>query len=237
MNGYYPPFNPDHYNFVNVNNKNIQDGMINSNIRARYPSAKFDTNTRIYNEDDILANNSQTWNVNGETINQMPCQAINNPIYYAFDTSKRNLSTSPSANEVTFYFPEIQNIYSIKLVDLQYPYFNSVVSDQYFNLVIDVLPVLNESMATNNASDINNSSKVDNVTLQLPLIETTPGSGYCVWNWNNNGQSPQRFTPRQSIKQIKLQLLTKNGNLLDTGVIPGQPGDPVRFVLEFIHKK
>lgn len=237
MNGYYAPLDYGHYDFVNDNQKNIRDGMINRNVMARYPSAKYDMNTKIYNEDDNIANDSRTWNAEGEIISQMPCQAVNNPTYMTFDTSKRNLSTSPQANNVTFYFPEIQNIHSIRLIDLQYPYFNSVVGDQYFNFKLDVLPVLNEAMATNNPSDPNNSSKVDNVTLQLPLIETTAGSGFCVWNWESEGQKPQRFTPRHSIKQIKLELINKNGLPVDTGVAPGQPGDPIRFVLEFVHKK
>lgn len=236
MNSYHPVPNYEVYNFNIDDNERRRREMIDKNVVARYPSGKYDVNMKIYNEDDGIANDSRAWNNYGDVITQLPCQAVNNPTIMSFDTTKRDIGSFVSANDVLFTFPEIKNIYSIRLVMVHYPLFTSVTTDQYFNFVLDRLPVMNEAMSNNNANS-NTATKVDNVTVQLPLVETTPGSGFCLWKWEQEGQRPQRYTPRESISQIHMKILTKNGAPLDTGVLPPAIGPPVRFILEFVHKK
>lgn len=229
------PYSPFAYDLDE--NQRRERQIVNANTIARYGNGYYDANTHIYNEDDGPHSDARAWTSHGMLAPEMPIQSINNPTVMAFDTTKRQLDSYSSFNRVLFTFPEIKNIYSIRLLVLHYPLFSTITADQYFNFRLDCLPVINEAMAVNDVNYSTNSTKVDNVTLQAPLVESTPGSGFCLWKWEDSGQRPQIFTPRQSCSQVLMELLTKDGRPLDTGYAPGVAGDPVRFMLEFVHKK
>lgn len=180
-------------------------------------------------------NDSYSYNIDGQILEDYPCQAVCGPTYISFDSRKRDVVAFPDINNFNIYFPVMHDIYAIYLREFQFPLFASLGQTDWVNVVVDHMPVVREGLGSHNVSS-NTRLTLNNITLQAPNVETSPGSGTCIWHWKNSGQKPVIYTPRNVIQQLQVQLLDSLGAPLQTGVVPGSIGPPMRFLFAVEHK-
>jgi hypothetical protein len=177
---------------------------------------------------ETLGNDSISVGRDGGLYQHLPCQAMNNVTYVSFDASKRDTVAFPNNNEFQFNIPNKRGIFSIALVEFQYPYFAAVVADQYFNLIVEELGVMNEGSSSSSPSG--NNAIVSSITFQAPLFEIQTGLGWCLWRWEDGGQRPIKYFPRTNKTGFRVRLVDKTGALITTGLAPGAAGPTLRLV-------
>ena len=183
---------------------------------------------------ELLGNDSLVLGRNGGLYQQQPCQAINNVTTVSFDASKRDTTAFPDSNEFQFNIPNKQGIFSIALVEFHYPLFASLIADQYFNLIVEDLDILNEGASSSSSGG--NNPIVNSITLQAPMIETRVGSGWCLWRFEDGGQRPIKYFIRTNKTGFRVRLVTKTGVPITTGLTPGNAGPSLRVVFSIAHK-
>lgn len=183
---------------------------------------------------ELLGNDSLSFGVQGGLNQHPPCQAIRNVSWVSVDTSKRDTLAYPDINEVQFSVPVKRGVASLSLREFHYPYFASQVTDQYFNVIIDELGVLDEGSSSSNATG--NNVIIRSITLQAPMIETAVGSGWCLWRWEDGGQKPILYYPRQQVTGFRIRLVDKQNVPITTGIVAGSTGPTMRFVFAISHK-
>jgi len=180
-------------------------------------------------------NESKGYSIEGEVkSDEKVCEAIYRPIWVTFDSRKRNRVAWPDINEFEIVLPKIDNMYNITLREVQYPVFASLSSNDYFNLRIDAMPVIQEAVGSTVTAN-NLSTVISDITLQLPNHDSGVGSGSGLWDWENSGMKPGVYDPRQRIQVLNVKLVDYQNELITTGA-SGSVGPPMRLVFAIERK-